>query len=225
VRQAERGHETGLESRVAAQAIGSAAFLTLTAFAILVACSVLVQAKEPDTGIPVEGQPPQEEGEPQEEAPAPEETKKTPGEWLPGKFSGTVALTSNYVSRGISNTDNDPAAQAYLEYALETALLGTSVYISTFGSNAKLVGDRSTGHFELDAFFGVRGQIGETGAKWDLGGAYYSYPGTSQRDNFNYWEIPLIITYDPLEWLEVQVSNWAAPEYHSTAVSATTPTA
>jgi hypothetical protein len=111
VRQPERGHETGLESRVAALAIGSAALSTLTAFATLVACSVLVQAKEPDTGIPGEGQPSQEEGEPQEEAPTPEEMKETPGEWLPGKFSGTVAFTSNYVSRGISNTDNDPAVQ------------------------------------------------------------------------------------------------------------------
>lgn len=49
--------------------------------------------------------------------------------------------------------------------------------------------------------------------QWDLGGAYYSYPGVSHRDNFNYWEIPLIFTYDPLDWLEVQVSNWATPEY------------
>src|SRR6266511_3378603 len=192
--------------------MGNAALSTLTVCAILVACSVPVQAKEPDTGIPGEGQPPQEEGEPQE-VPTPEETKEAPGEWLPGKFTGTVAFTSNYVSRGISNTDNDPAVQGYLEYALETDVLGASVYISTFGSNAKLVGDRSTSHLELDAFFGFRGEIGETGVKWDLGGAHYSYPGTSQRDNFNYWEIPLIFTYDPLEWLEVQVSNWPTPEY------------
>ena len=212
MRQGERGHGTGLESCAAALAMGNAVLSTLTVCAILVACSVPVQAKEPDTGIPGEGQPPQEEGEPQG-VPTPEETKEAPGEWLPGKFSGTVAFTSNYVSRGISNTDNDPAVQGYLEYAVETDVLGTSVYVSTFGSNAKLVGDRSTSHLELDAFFGVRGEIGETGVKWDLGGAYYSYPGTSQRDNFNYWEIPLIFTYDPLEWLEVQVSNWPTPEY------------
>jgi uncharacterized protein (TIGR02001 family) len=66
---------------------------------------------------------------------------------------------------------------------------------------------------ELDAFFGIRGEIGDTGIEWDLGGAYYSYPGASHRDDFNYWEIPLIFTYDPLDWLEVQVSNLAAPEY------------
>ena len=96
---------------------------------------------------------------------------------------------------------------------LETGLLGTSVYLQTFGSSVKLAGDRDTAHFELDAFFGIKGEIGETGVAWDLGGAYYSYPGTSHRDNFNYWEIPLTFTYESLEWLEVQVSNWATPQY------------
>lgn len=148
---------------------------------------------------------------------ASEETEKAqedaPGDWLPGKFSGTVALTSNYLSRGISNSDNNPAIQGTLGYELETGLLGTSVYLQTFGSSVRLAGDSDTAHFELDAFFGIKGEIGETGVAWDLGGAYYSYPGTSHRDNFNYWEIPLTFTYEPLEWLEVQVSNWATPQY------------
>jgi uncharacterized protein (TIGR02001 family) len=186
----------------------------------LLMSATLLQAKEPDTGIPGAGELPEGESSSEptpSEEPASEQTPEaeegTPGDWLPGTFSGSVALTSNYIDRGISNTDNDPAIQGYLEYALETGLLGTSVYVSTFGSNAKLVGDSSTSHLELDAFFGVRGEIGETGVEWDLGGAYYSYPGTSHRDDFNYWEMPLIVTYDPLEWLEVQVSNWATPEY------------
>jgi hypothetical protein len=48
---------------------------------------------------------------------------------------------------------------------------------------------------------------------WDLGGAYYSYPGVARRDNFNYWEIPLILTYMATDWLELQLSNYCAPEY------------
>jgi uncharacterized protein (TIGR02001 family) len=186
----------------------------------LLMSATLLQAKEPDAGIPGAGELPEGEStsEPTpSEEPTPEEPARaeegTPGDWLPGTFSASVALTSNYVDRGISNTDNNPAIQGYLEYALETGLLGTSVYVSTFGSNVKLVGDWDTAHLELDAFFGIRGEIGDTGVEWDLGGAYYSYPGASHRDNFNYWEIPLIFTYDPLDWLEVQVSNWATPEY------------
>jgi uncharacterized protein (TIGR02001 family) len=115
-----------------------------------------------------------------------------PGEWLPGKFSSAVALTSNYMSRGITQTDNDPAIQGSIEYGIETGLLGTSAYLRGFGSNAKLRGDTDTSTVELDALFGIRGDIGDTGLSWDLGGAYYSYPGTRSADHFDYWEIPLV---------------------------------
>ena len=136
-----------------------------------------------------------------------------PGDWLPGKFSAGVALTSNYVYRGITLTDNDPAIQGTLEYELQTGLLGTSVYIGTFGSNTKLAGDTDTAHVEIDALFGIRGDIGDTGLSWDLGGAFYSYPGTPRRDNFDYWEIPLRLKYKPVEVVELQLFNAYSPEY------------
>lgn len=195
---------------------------------VLLGWSSAAPAKDIDSGNAAEGQAsgqaPEEvetpgeaaepgEAEPATEAPAAEQAEIKPGNWLPGKFNATVLLTSDYMSRGITQTDNDPAMQGTLEYDLDTGVLGTSAYVSTFGSNVKLAGDRNTAHFELDAFFGIRGEIGETGVKWDLGGVYYSYPGTSHRDNFNYWEIPLILTYEPLDFLQVQLSNWATPEY------------
>jgi uncharacterized protein (TIGR02001 family) len=86
-----------------------------------------------------------------------------PGEWLPGKFSSAVALTSNYMSRGITQTDNDPAIQGSIEYSIETGLLGTSAYLRGFGSNAKLRGDTDTSTVELDALFGIRGDIATRG--------------------------------------------------------------
>jgi uncharacterized protein (TIGR02001 family) len=219
VRNSENAQQTA-RARVAASAVEKCATSMAAVVLTLLMSATLLQAKEPDTGIPGAGELPEGESSSEptpSEEPASEQTPEaeegTPGDWLPGTFSGSVALTSNYIDRGISNTDNSPAIQGYLEYALETGLLGTSVYISTFGSNVKLVGDTDTAHLELDAFFGIRGEPGETGIEWDLGGAYNSYPGTSHRDNFNYWEIPLILTYDPLDWLEVRVSNLAAPEY------------
>lgn len=36
------------------------------------------------------------------------------GDWLPGKVSAGVVLTSNYVYRGITLTDNNPAIQGIL---------------------------------------------------------------------------------------------------------------
>jgi uncharacterized protein (TIGR02001 family) len=138
---------------------------------------------------------------------------RDPDDRLPGTVSGSVSLTSNYVSRGITQTSNDPAIQGTLEYALETGVLGTSAYIGMFGSNAKLEGDNDTSHVELDALFGIRGEIGETGIGWDLGGAYYTYPGTRSADNFDYWELPLILSYDITDWLGIEIFNAYTPEY------------
>ena len=136
-----------------------------------------------------------------------------PDNALPGTVSGSVTLTSNYVSRGITQTSNEPAVQGTLEYALETGVLGTSAYIGMFGSNAKLEGERDTSTSEIDALFGLRGEIGESGIAWDLGGAYYVYPGTKHADNFDYWEIPLILSYDATDWLGIEVFNAYTPEY------------
>ncbi len=132
---------------------------------------------------------------------------------LPGTVSGSVALTSNYVSRGITQTSNEPAIQGTLEYALETGVLGTSAYIGMFGANAKLEGERDTSTVEIDALFGLRGEVGDTGITWDLGGAYYAYPGTKHSDNFDYWEIPLIVGYDVTDWLGIEIFNAYTPEY------------
>lgn len=160
---------------------------------------------DPAPADPAPGEKPGTEQGEDEASPASDE--------LPGAISGSVALTSNYIDRGVTNSDNDPAIQGTLEYALETGVLGTSVYIGTFASNAKLEGDTDTSHVEIDALFGIRGDVGETGLSWDLGGAYYAYPGTARRDNFDYWEIPLILTYKATEWLEIEFFDAPTPEY------------
>lgn len=164
----------------------------------------------PDPAAADDDSPAEKTVEPGREA---QQHEAKPDDWLPGAFSGSVALTSNYVSRGITNSDDDPAIQGTLEYALETGVLGTSVYIGTFASNAKLEGDTDTSNIEIDALFGIRGDIGDTGLSWDLGGAYYAYPGTARRDNFDYWEIPLTLTYTVTDWLEIEFFNAATPEY------------
>ena len=88
--------------------------------------AVVAQAKEPDEAAPgvseLVGEPATEPvGEPASAVPETTPPAKAgdpvqPGEWLPGKFSSAVALTSNYMSRGITQTDNDPAIQGSIEY-------------------------------------------------------------------------------------------------------------
>jgi uncharacterized protein (TIGR02001 family) len=98
--------------------------------------------------------------------------------------SGSVALTSDYLFRGVSQTGQDPALQAGLEYAATSG-----AYAGAWGSSITWLSDLSTpdapisSGLELDAYAGYRGTLGER-AGFDVGGIYYAYPGDFP-DGFN----------------------------------------
>ncbi|MFO1113370.1 MAG: TorF family putative porin [Rhodospirillales bacterium] len=102
-------------------------------------------------------------------------------------------------------TDNDPAVQGSLEYSYNTGFYNITPYIGFWGSNVDF-DDGGNAHLELDTLFGFRGDLLDTGVSWDLGGIYYAYPGAGRLDgessNYNYWEIPVKLTYSPVPiWL------------------------
>jgi len=90
-------------------------------------------------------------------------------------WSANVALTTDYLFRGISQTDDGPALQGGFDYAYEP--LG--VYAGAWASNVELlpfgspVRDRSS--LELDFYGGFAGSF-TNGTGWDIGGIYYYYP-------------------------------------------------
>lgn len=140
--------------------------------------------------------------------PAPQEEKE-PGWWLPGEFTGGAALTNNYVFRGITQSDDDPAIQGSLNYTLDTGFAGTSVYGGVWGSNVDF-NDGDGAHVELDWTFGLGGEILDSGVNYTLGGIYYSYPS---RSEYNYWEVAPALTYAPLEWLTFQGGVNYSPDF------------
>ncbi|MFO1129236.1 MAG: TorF family putative porin [Rhodospirillales bacterium] len=144
--------------------------------------------------------------------PAVAEDEEEPGSWLPGEFSGSVALTSNYIYRGISQTDNEPAIQGGLNYSLDTGLLGTSVYAGVWGSNVNF-NDGDEAQVELDWSFGLSGEIGDTGVGWSLGGLYYNYPGANSSLNYDFWEITPSLTYSPLDYVKLTVGMPYSPDF------------
>ncbi|HEY5782754.1 MAG TPA: TorF family putative porin [Lysobacter sp.] len=91
--------------------------------------------------------------------------------------SGSVALTSDYIFRGVSQTNQEPALQAGLEYAADSGF-----YVGTWGSNINWLSDLSTpeapisSSLELDAYAGYRGKFGDS-IGFDVGALYYWYPG------------------------------------------------
>ena len=91
--------------------------------------------------------------------------------------SRSAALTSDYVFRGVSQTNGDPAVQAGVEFASDSGF-----YAGTWGSNVSWLSDYSaagipvSNSLELDAYAGYRGKFSER-VSFDVGALYYWYPG------------------------------------------------
>jgi uncharacterized protein (TIGR02001 family) len=116
---------------------------------------------------------------------------------LPGKFSANVALTSEYLFRGLSQTDDAPAIQGGFDYKIEVARR-TDFYLGVWGTNVDFnEGSGVDGAtIETDLYGGVKGDIARTGVSWDIGFIYYAYPGAGNNLDYDYWEIKGAVSYD-----------------------------
>ena len=91
--------------------------------------------------------------------------------------TGSVTVTSDYIFRGTTQTNQEPALQGGLEYAAESGL-----YIGTWGSNVSWLSDLSSpaapisSSLEIDVYGGYRGKFSDT-VSYDVGALYYWYPG------------------------------------------------
>ena len=116
---------------------------------------------------------------------------------IPGTFSANVALVSEYLFRGLSQTDDAPALQGGIDYEVEIAK-PVSLYLGVWGSNVDFNegGTVDGATVEMDWYGGLRGSIGDTGISWDVGAIYYSYPGAAGSLNYDFWEIAASLGYD-----------------------------
>ncbi|MEM8987060.1 MAG: TorF family putative porin [Pseudomonadota bacterium] len=80
-------------------------------------------------------------------------------------FSANVALSTNYVFRGITQTDDGPAISGGFDWVEELFYAGVWASSVDFGDDTTL---------EIDWYGGVTPSIGET--SFDFGVLYYSYP-------------------------------------------------
>ncbi|WP_306477334.1 TorF family putative porin [Methyloversatilis sp.] len=98
----------------------------------------------------------------------------------PHTFTGNVGLFSQYVFRGISQTNEDPALQGGFDYSHASGF-----YLGTWASNISWLKDAPAGvdpaysssSMEIDVYGGYRGAFGETGIGYDVGLLQYIYPG------------------------------------------------
>jgi uncharacterized protein (TIGR02001 family) len=118
----------------------------------------------------------------------------------------TVTGVTDYDFRGISQTEEDPAIQASIDYASEG-----SFYAGAWGSNVDF-GEDVDASFELDLIAGFAGET-EGGWRWDVGATWYLYPASDDSDTKSespdYWEYYIGGGYGP-----VDIKYWYSPDLY-----------
>ncbi|MGC3981990.1 MAG: TorF family putative porin [Steroidobacteraceae bacterium] len=110
-------------------------------------------------------------------------------------ISSTITLTNDYDFRGVSQSAEDPALQASVDYADEKS----GWYVGAWGSNV----DFGNADLELDLYTGFTGKT-DAGLGWDTGFVYYTY----DEDRYNYPEIYAGLSYSFFKGKLSYTNDW-----------------
>ena len=133
--------------------------------------------------------------------------------------SGSVGLFSQYIFRGLTQTDRDPALQGNFDINHTSGL-----YLGRWGSNVSWLRDqygvgnqnltnstyyKSGGSLEIDIYGGFKSEIGKTGLGIDLGALQYYYPGTERTRSEGWAKANTTEVYGALSygWLQAKYSQ------------------
>ena len=101
----------------------------------------------------------------------------TAAESSPHTLTGNVGFFSQYIFRGLTQTDKEPALQGGFDYSHANGF-----YLGTWASNVSWLQDfrsySSGGSMEWDFYGGYKGTIGKSDFGYDVGFLQYWYPGT-----------------------------------------------
>lgn len=124
-----------------------------------------------------------------------------------GGFSGTAAVTTNYLFRGISQNADQPAIQASLGYAFgdtgfSVGAWGSTIDFTDFGDTKSSI--------EADYYANYAFSIDNLDVT--LGATYYTYPTSTGAWDYDYFEGSVALAYDfgPVAW---SGSVWYSPEF------------
>lgn len=94
----------------------------------------------------------------------------------PHTFTGNVGLYSQYIFRGLTQTNEEPAFQGGFDYSHSSGL-----YLGTWASNVSWLRDGGSynggGSLEWDFYGGFKNTIGKSDFTYDVGLLQYWYPG------------------------------------------------
>lgn len=118
-----------------------------------------------------------------------------------GYLSATLGAVSDYRFRGISQTDEDPALQASLDWAH-----GSGFYLGAWGSNV----DFFDADVEVDLYGGYT--FSHNGYDFDLGGIYYWYPGADDGLDYDFVEAKATVGRD-FGFADAKIGVNYSPDY------------
>lgn len=102
-------------------------------------------------------------------------------------FSATIYLTTDYVSRGVSASNENPALQGTIDY-----FHSSGVFLGIWGSSWH--SGESSNDLELGYYAGYANTLG--GFDYSASANYYHYPGADDAGaEWNYWEFVATLAY------------------------------
>ena len=104
------------------------------------------------------------------------------------EVSGNITLTNDYVFRGYTQANEDPAIQGGLDWDS-----GAGFYAGVWGSSVNFR-DSDEASTEFDFYTGFKGEV--ESFSYDIGFIYYLYPGANTSLNYNFWEVYSNAGYD-----------------------------
>jgi uncharacterized protein (TIGR02001 family) len=129
--------------------------------------------------------------------------------------SGSVGLFSQYIFRGLTQTNRDPALQGNFDINHSSGL-----YLGAWASNVSWPRDTiagttpysSGGSLEIDIYGGFKTDLGKSGFGIDLGALQYYYPGTENPSSLNYFGNPKLNTTElygaiNYHWVQAKISG------------------
>lgn len=94
----------------------------------------------------------------------------------PHAFSANVGLFTDYLFRGISQTNGNPAVQGGFDYSYDTGSFADP-YVGVWASNVDF--GNNDENIEIDFYGGFTGEF-SGGLGWDAGVLYYHYPASDE---------------------------------------------
>ena len=111
----------------------------------------------------------------------------------PHSFSANVTLTSDYVYRGVTQTNEGPALQGGFDYSHASGF-----YLGVWASNLEFNGEDTTNDpsLEIDVYGGMSGEF-QNGLGWDVGALYYIYPDQNEdtANDYDFLELYGSLSY------------------------------